>query len=477
MKKSFLLLLFIFCCHTLFAQQNTFEKIIDTLGCVFASCIQETFDGGYVFGGTSNYGGNDVIIVKLDSIGTVEWAKIYSGPSIEGATYIEQMPDSGYMVNALYDGGSLNAKSWLLRLDANGDTLFTRTFSAGTGTGSTLVSAANSMASINNAIYGMTGYFRPNPVTYLSPFFIASIANGVQFANKIYSTSTIYGAESRAINKTFDNGFIMAGGIGTSFSGGDVYLIRINAYGDTLWTRTYDHSQVDAGQAVQQTADSGFIVAGYTYNLNAAHENIFLIKTDINGDTLWTKEMYNTVSNNPNSIQQTTDGGYIICGIKPTSFASFYVLKTDAYGDTIWTKQFGDSLYINWGLNGRQTKDGGYIVSGIGAIGNRNGAYIIKLDSLGNVFTGLPAPEVNNPFDFSVYPNPSSGQFNVRAKGLPGGSAWLEVYNITNQCIYFCEIKNNVPEHLDFSKTANGLYMVMLKTNNTIYSNKILIQK
>lgn len=52
--------------------QNTFEKVIDTLGSINALCIKETFDGGYVFCGQSNYGGNDVLIVKLDSMGTIE---------------------------------------------------------------------------------------------------------------------------------------------------------------------------------------------------------------------------------------------------------------------------------------------------------------------------------------------------------------------------------------------------------------------
>jgi len=111
------------------------------LACASAHCVQETFDGGYVFCGKSDLGGNDVIIVKLDSIGTIEWARVYGGPSIEAASYIEQTPDSGYIVNALYDGGGLNAKSWLLRLDVNGDTLWTQTLSAGFG--STIVNNAN----------------------------------------------------------------------------------------------------------------------------------------------------------------------------------------------------------------------------------------------------------------------------------------------------------------------------------------------
>ncbi|HPA31209.1 MAG TPA: hypothetical protein PLV14_06380, partial [Bacteroidia bacterium] len=167
MKKIALFITFLFCNTTLFAQ-NTFEKIIDTLGSGGANCIQETYDGGYIYGGVCSLNGNDAIIVKLDSIGTIEWVKTYSGPSIEGVLYLEQIPDSGYMVNALYDGGA-NSKSWLLRLDANGDTLWTKTFSVGIGP--TLPPQQNSMASVNNVIYGLSGY-------YIPPSFMPDIETG-----------------------------------------------------------------------------------------------------------------------------------------------------------------------------------------------------------------------------------------------------------------------------------------------------------
>ncbi len=72
MIKIVLLLLFAFCFCNNANAQNTFEKVIDTLGCVNASSIQQTFDGGYAFCGTSSYGGNDVMVVKLDSVGTIE---------------------------------------------------------------------------------------------------------------------------------------------------------------------------------------------------------------------------------------------------------------------------------------------------------------------------------------------------------------------------------------------------------------------
>lgn len=73
--------------------------MIDTLGCVVANCIQETFDGGYVFCGLSSYNRNDAIVVKLVSIGNIEWAKTYVGVVVEGAMYLEQTPGSIYLVN------------------------------------------------------------------------------------------------------------------------------------------------------------------------------------------------------------------------------------------------------------------------------------------------------------------------------------------------------------------------------------------
>ena len=101
MRKLFFILFLCFCSPAW--AQNTFEKVIDTLGCVVANCIQETFDGGYVFCGMSSNNGNDAMVVKLDSIGTIEWAKTYFGAGQEAAIYLEQTPDSGYIVNAVYN--------------------------------------------------------------------------------------------------------------------------------------------------------------------------------------------------------------------------------------------------------------------------------------------------------------------------------------------------------------------------------------
>ncbi|MBS1924103.1 MAG: T9SS type A sorting domain-containing protein [Bacteroidetes bacterium] len=470
--KTVIVVIFVFLFSNAAKAQNTFEKIIDTLGSAGAYSIQETFDGGYVFCGGSIYNGNDVCIVKLDSAGTIEWAKIYSGPSMEGANYIEQTPDSGYMVNAVYDIGVPFARSWLLRLDANGDTLWTKVLSGGTG--ATIPSMVNSMASVNNAIYGLTGYFKQDTMPIVPRvFFIAVLSNGLVAANKTYNYSSTLSSDARAIDKTYDNGFIMAGAGATSSQYSDIYVIRTNGYGDTLWTRTYDKSTSDAAMDVKQTTDSGFIVVSIIYDTIVYKYNIYLIKTDTAGDTIWTKQYFSQYEQVIYSVQQTIDNGYIMTGYSNTAVGrSLYLIKTDYTGNTLWTRRYNPNIN-NYGYFVRQTKDGGFIICGA----TSTGSYIIKTDSLGMVGNGTGIAEVNNPFDFSVYPNPSSGNFTFEVKGIPRKNANLKIYNVLNQTVYTGTLSSYKKESVDLHHLPNGIYIATLYYGARTISEKVIIHK
>ena len=110
---------------------------------------------------------------------------------------------------------------------------------------------------------------------------------------------------------------------------------------DTLWTRTYGGVDWDEGHSVQQTADGGYIVTGYTYSFGAGGIDVYLIRTDANGDSIWTRT-YGSADDGGWSVQQTTDGGYIIAGAT-YSFGNddVYLIRTDTNGDTMWTKTYG----------------------------------------------------------------------------------------------------------------------------------------
>src|SRR3990172_5799029 len=140
--------------------------------------------------------------------------------------------------------------------------------------------------------------------------------------------------------QTSDGGYIMTTYTRTySVAGdGDVYLIKTDANGDTLWTKTYGGNGTDGGTYVEQTTDGGYIIAGVADSCcSGVAGNVILIKTDSNGDTLWTRTYVGINTEQAYSALQTSDGGYIITGwtnsFQPSGQA--FLIKTNTNGDTL----------------------------------------------------------------------------------------------------------------------------------------------
>ena len=201
----------------------------------------------------------------------------------------------------------------------------------------------------------------------------------------------IYGGEEPdygySIQQTTDGGYITLGKTGSFGAGSaDAWLLKTDANGDTLWTRTYGGDEPDYGYSIQQTTDGGYIIAGKTSSFGADSIDVWLLKTDADGDTLWTRIYGGSGIDIGYTVQQTTDGGYIIIG-ETDSFGAgecdVYLVKTDSSGDTLWTRTYG-----GWGfersLTGKQTIDGGYIIAARQTSFGPENTWLLKTDANGD---------------------------------------------------------------------------------------------
>lgn len=200
------------------------------------------------------------------------------------------------------------------------------------------------------------------------------------------------------IRQTSDNGYIIAGYTNSFGAGGyDVYLVKTDSGLQTQWTKTYGGSDWDFGNCVEQTTDGGYIICGGTYSYGEGDEDYYLIKTNSIGDTLWTKTFGGDKEDIAKSVIQSTDGGYILTGTTKSlgdSLGDFYTIKTNSLGDTTWTNKFGGSL-LDYGNDVLESRYGGYIVGGETqsfGLTNSDGV-IVKLSPSGvvgsSLFTGV----------------------------------------------------------------------------------------
>jgi hypothetical protein len=220
----------------------------------------------------------------------------------------------------------------------------------------------------------------PRPYSSHNPMSVKSFA-------KTYGGA--YWDVAYSVHHTSDGGYIVAGET-NSFSASyysDAFLVKIDTNGNIIWAKTYRGTYWDKAYSVQQTSDGGYIVAGETNSFGAGYDDIFLIKTDASGNLQWAKTYGGTDDDKAYSVQQTSDGGYIVAGWT-RSFGAYdiFLIKTDADGNIIWAKTYG-GIYWDKAYSVQQTSDGGYIVAGYtGSFGAGSAdIFLIKTDANGNI--------------------------------------------------------------------------------------------
>ncbi|MFC5269130.1 gliding motility-associated C-terminal domain-containing protein [Adhaeribacter terreus] len=314
-----------------------------------------------------------ILDLKGQTPPAIQWDKTFGGSDYDGLYSLQQTSDGGYILGGTSSSNISGDKSqvsrgntdyWVVKLDSSGNKMWDKTFGG---------SNKDELFPLHQTSDG--GY----------------ILGG-------YSDSGIYGDKSQA-NRGFE----------------DYWIVKLDANGNKIWDKTFGGSERDILSSLQQTSDGGYILGGYSYssigsdksqaNIGSIYScDYWIIKLDANGNKIWDRTFGGSYSDRLHSLQQTSDGGYILGGYSDSGSSGdksqanrgredFWVVRLDANGNKIWDKTFGGSERDEI-LSLQQTFDGGYILGGYsksGISGDKGQAsrgsddyWIVKLDVNGN---------------------------------------------------------------------------------------------
>lgn len=343
MKNTLLLLAISFLSFHYSAQ--TFVKAFGGAQEEFAYSFQSTDNGGFVVAGRTfsvGVGGWDSYITRMNANGDTLWFKTYGNTQYDEFQDVDTTSDGGFIAVGHTWTSDWAGNVYVVRTDANGVVIWSKEYGGATG----LSDKGYSIRETSDGGFVVCG----TTATYGS-------GSDDVYVLKINSTgaltwSTVIGTAGvneagREVQQTSDGGYIVAGytdGSGTSFY--DVYLIKLNSAGTVQWKKTYGGSSYDFAYTVQQTTDGGFVLGATTNSFGAGNWDAYLIKTDASGTLQWSKTYGMSGEDRVQCARQTTDGGYILCGRSSSFGAGNFdatLHKTDANGNLQWTKGYGGS--------------------------------------------------------------------------------------------------------------------------------------
>jgi len=349
----------------------------------YGRSVEQTTDGGYIITGFTESFGNgliDVWLIKTDSQGNEEWNQTFGGSESDYGNSVQQTTDGGYIINGnLKSDGIVNV--YLIKTDSDGNEEWNQTFG---GNSNDLGRSVQQTSDGGYVITGGTSSFgNGDRDTWL----IKTDSNGNEEWNQTFGGSGR--DEGRSVEQTTDGGFIITGRTESFGNGGyDVWLIKTDSNGDEVWNQTFGGSEDDYGLSVEQTTDGGYIITGHTDSFGNGSSDVWLIKTDSNGNEEWNQTFGGSSGDYGYSVEQTTDGGFIITGGTGSFGNGYYdvwLIKTDFQGNEEWNQIFGGSE-SDYGYSVEQTTDGGYIITGFTFSFGNGGSdvWLIKTDSEGN---------------------------------------------------------------------------------------------
>ena len=368
---------------TIDASGPPLNKCLGGNGSDVAQSVQQTSDGGYIVAGYTEsndgdvngyLGSTDAWVVKLDANHAIQWQRcLGTNTSIDYAYNIQQTADGGYVFAGSVSYSAFYIWAWVAKLSSSGDMEWQKYFDS--------ACSANSIHQTTDGGYIVAGMIG-NSID--RNFWIAKLApNGAAEWEKTLGGSYFDGANS--VQQTSDGGYVVTGyansydgNVGGNHGGSDLWVVKLNSGGDMQWQKCLGGSDNDGGTSIQQTTDGGYIIAGYTssnngdVSLNQGSEDYWVVKIDSEGTIQWQRCLGGSTADAANSVRQTSDGGYVVAGYSLSNdgeasynhgYIDFLVVKLDPNGTTEWYKCLGGNG-IDVAQSVQQTSDGGYIVAG-----------------------------------------------------------------------------------------------------------------
>jgi len=312
-----------------------------------------------------------LVLLTLTITLTAGWWRTYGGEGRDLGLCIQPTSDNNYIiVGRTSEYGSY---TWLLKLNPNGDTIWTRIYQE--------IHPSWIIPTFDG------GYIISGDVDY-SPSVVKVDSNGGELWTRSYDVHG-WGCVNY-VDRTLDGGFILTGWATMSSipEAAGLLLIKTDSLGDTLWTKLYTSydwpdEPYGVGYCVKQASDGGYVVCGHTAGIGGPMPDVWLLKTDSQGDTLWTRRYGDYYDQEGKSLDITDDGGYIIVGYDRSPL---WLLRTNSTGDTLWTQHYlGKGFGRGQGV--LQTEDGGYIITGCTGISTIEGhaVLLLKTDESGNI--------------------------------------------------------------------------------------------
>jgi hypothetical protein len=443
------------------------SKTFGELGDDFSQSVQQSSDGGYIIAGSTNSsttsngtGGVDVWLIKTDSNSNQVWDKTFGGTSDDAGMSVQQTSDGGYIVvggTSSYGAGGWDV--WLIKTDSNGNKVWEKTF------GGTSADAGMSVQQTSDGGYIVVGYTSSYGAGGDDVWLIKTDSNGNKLWDKTFGGTS--DDDGMSVQQTSDGGYIVVGGTTSSGAGGwDVWLIKTDSNGNKVWDKTFGGTFDDVGSSVQQTSDGGYIEVGYTGSSEAGSSDVWLIKTDSNGNKVWDKTFGGMAPDAGMSVQQTSDGGYIVVGGTGTygvGGVDIWLIKTDSNGNKVWDKTFGGTS-PDVGMSVQQTSDGGYVIAGYTTSYGAGGVdvWLIKLGPEGGVQNTSP----NIPSNPSPANHATGRSINVQLSWTGGDS---DAGNTVTYNVYFGNSSTASMAMVSHNQTGTSYDPGTLAYNTTYY--------